>query len=125
MSKETTFRNIQGSDEPAYLIVKRKSRHRDFVIFKRHGLTTMLDPNLGVNDLRLIIWMCLQIEPGTDYIISCSQLIISQALNMSQPAVSNSLRCLFLLGIIKKGKLESGFNIWIPDGRFVTRKRND
>jgi hypothetical protein len=124
MIKTTTFRNTNGNEEPAYFIVKQRSKHRDFVILKREGIKKLLDPNLGVNDLRLILWLGLSIEPGTDYVIACSQLIISQALNISQPAISGSLRCLFLLGIIKKAKLENGLNIWVFENRFITRKRN-
>jgi hypothetical protein len=124
MIETTTFRNTKGKDEPAYFIVKQRSKHRDFVIFKREGIKQLLDPNLGVNDLRLILWMALSIEPGTDYVIACSQSIISEALKMSQPAVSGSLRGLFLMKIIKKAKLENGLNIWVFENRFITRKRN-
>jgi hypothetical protein len=125
MRKATTFKATNGNDEVAYLIVKQRAKHRDFVIFKREGIQNMLDPNLGVNDLRVLIWMSLQIEPGTDYIIACSQLIIAQALNISQSAVSNALRSLFLLKIIRKDRLDNGFAIWVANNRFMTRKRNN
>lgn len=125
MVNKTTFRNTKGSDEPAYLIIKKRSTHRDFVILKREGLKILLDPNLGVNDLRLITWLILSIEPGTDYVIACSQLIISESLNISQPAVSGSLRALFLLKILTKKRLENGTPIWVFVNRFATRKRNN